>query len=159
MASKARASMETNESYRHRLDDMADTEQQRHAVVSWSDIIGVIGRRLFIKCLLRLSRSDYGSVACLNRDFNSLVRSGEIYRLRRSSGVAEHWLYFSCNALEWDAYDPHRGRWIQVPRMPPDECFMCSDKESLAVGTELLVFGMAHIVYRYSMPVRVDNCR
>ena len=38
-----------------------------------------------------------------------------------------------------------------MPKIPPDECFMCSDKESLAVGTELLVFGMAHIVYRYSI--------
>ncbi|KAI4992739.1 hypothetical protein ZWY2020_007052 [Hordeum vulgare] len=84
-------------------------------------------------------------------DFNSLVRNGEIYRLRRQNGIAEHWVYFSCNVLEWDAYDPYRERWIQVPKMPPDECFMCSDKESLAVGTELLVFGMAHIVFRYSI--------
>jgi hypothetical protein len=28
-----------------------------------------------------------------------------------------------------------------VPYMPMDELFMCSDKESLAVGTDLLVFG------------------
>lgn len=118
---------------------------------SGSNLIGEIGRDLSINCLLRLSRSDYGSVASLNRDFNSLVRNGEIYRLRRQNGIAEHWVYFSCNVLEWDAYDPYRQRWIQVPKMPPDECFMCSDKESLAVGTELLVFGMAHIVFRYSI--------
>ncbi|KAI4981945.1 hypothetical protein ZWY2020_022437, partial [Hordeum vulgare] len=34
------------------------------------------------------------------------------------------------------------------------ECFMCSDKESLAVGTELLVFGkeiLSHIVLSYSI--------
>ncbi|KAG8073640.1 hypothetical protein GUJ93_ZPchr0006g42262 [Zizania palustris] len=116
-----------------------------------SSLIGAIGRDPTINCLLRLSRSDYGSVASLSRDFRSLVRSGEIYRLRRQNGVAEHWVYFSCNVLEWDAYDPYRGRWIQVPKMPPDECFMCSDKESLAVGTELLVFAMAHIVFRYSI--------
>lgn len=116
-----------------------------------SSLIGAIGHDLTINCLLRLSRSDYGSVASLNKDFRSLVRNGEIYRLRRQSGVAEHWVYFSCNVLEWDAYDPYRERWIQVPKMPPDECFMCSDKESLAVGTELLVFAMAHIVFRYSI--------
>ncbi|KAF7105592.1 hypothetical protein CFC21_106381 [Triticum aestivum] len=141
--------METHEPCGHRLGDRVDGEQQH--VVSWSDIIGVIGRSLSIKCLLRLSRSDYGSVACLNQDFNSLVRSGEIYRLHRNNGVEEYWLYFSRNPLQWDAYDPHCGRWIEVPRMPQDECFMCSDKESLAVGTELLVFGMAHIVYKYSI--------
>lgn len=115
------------------------------------DLIGEIGRDLSINCLLRLSRSEYGSVASLNHDFRSLVRGGEIYRLRRQNNIAEHWVYFSCNVLEWDAYDPYRKRWISVPKMPPDECFMCSDKESLAVGTELLVFGMAHIVFRYSV--------
>jgi hypothetical protein len=116
-----------------------------------SNPMNSIGRDLTINCLLRLSRSDYGSVASLSRDFRAMVRSGEIYRLRRQNGVAEHWVYFSCNVLEWDAYDPYRERWIQVPKMPPDECFMCSDKESLAVGTQLLVFGMARIVFRYSI--------
>ena len=82
-----RAPMETHEPSGHRLSDWVHGGQQH--VVSWSDIIGLIGRSLFIKCLLRLSRSDYGSVACLNRDFNSLVRSGEIYRLRRNNGIAE----------------------------------------------------------------------
>ncbi|TVU30988.1 hypothetical protein EJB05_22649 [Eragrostis curvula] len=116
-----------------------------------SNLIGEIGRDLSINCLLKLSRSEYGSVASLSRDFRSLVQGGEIYRLRRQNNISEHWVYFSCNVLEWDAYDPYRDRWISVPKMPPDECFMCSDKESLAVGTELLVFGMAHIVFRYSI--------
>ncbi|GJM84501.1 hypothetical protein PR202_ga00178 [Eleusine coracana subsp. coracana] len=115
------------------------------------NLIGEIGRDLSINCLLKLSRSEYGTVSSLSRDFWSLVRDGEIYRLRRQNDISEHWVYFSCNVLEWDAYDPYRDRWISVPKMPPDECFMCSDKESLAVGTELLVFGMAHIVFRYSI--------
>jgi hypothetical protein len=118
---------------------------------SGSNLIGSIGRDLTISCLLWLSRSEYGSVASLSRDFRSLVRTGEIYRLRRQNGFAEQWVYFSCNVREWDAYDPYRELWIQVPKMPPDECFMCADKESLAVGTELLVFGMARIVFRYSI--------
>ncbi|WZZ33619.1 LOW QUALITY PROTEIN: hypothetical protein YC2023_017020 [Brassica napus] len=35
-----------------------------------------------------------------------------------------------------------------------NECFSCSDKESLAVGTELLLFGkevMSHVIYKYSV--------
>jgi len=72
------------------------------------ELIGAIGRELSLKCLLHLSRSDYGSVASLSRDLRSLVRSGEIYRLRQQQGVAEHWVYFSCNVQGWDAYDPHR---------------------------------------------------
>ncbi|RWW66231.1 hypothetical protein BHE74_00026402, partial [Ensete ventricosum] len=119
-----------------------------------SSIVGQLGGELIVSCLLRLSRSDYGAVASLNRMFRSLIRSGELYQLRRKMDIVEHWVYFSCSVLEWEAYDPYRGRWITVPKMPPTESFMCSDKESLAVGTELLVFGKevnSHIVLRYSI--------
>ncbi|VAI00424.1 unnamed protein product [Triticum turgidum subsp. durum] len=119
--------------------------------VSWSNMIGVIGGDLFIYCLHRLSRWDYGSIASLNRDFNSVVRNGDIYRLRRKSGVAEHWLYLSCinDPPEWEAYDPSTGRWIQVPKMPPAQSFIW---ESLTIGTELLVFGACgRVALRYSI--------
>ncbi|KAF3329219.1 F-box/kelch-repeat protein [Carex littledalei] len=119
-----------------------------------SSLINPIGRDLSISCLLRCSRSDYASLASLNSGFRSLIRTGELYRLRRLSGIVEHWIYFSCNLLEWDAYDPFRRRWMTLPRMPHNECFVCSDKESLAVGTELLVFGKEIfniVVLRYSI--------
>ncbi|CAL9156015.1 unnamed protein product [Musa hybrid cultivar] len=119
-----------------------------------SNIVSRLGRELIISCLLHLSRSDYGAVASLNRMFRSLIHSGELYQLRRKMDIIEHWVYFSCSIHEWDAYDPYRERWIMVPKMPPTESFMCSDKESLAVGTELLVFGKevnSHIVLRYSI--------
>ncbi|KAM3205974.1 hypothetical protein ACQJBY_061576 [Aegilops geniculata] len=121
-------------------------------VVSWSNTIGVIGRDLFIYCLHRLSRWEYGAIASLNRDFNSVVRNGDIYRLRRKNGVAEHWLYLSCgnNPPEWEAYDPSTGRWIEVPKMPPAESRFIWD--SFAVGTELLVSGdLGTVALRYSI--------
>lgn len=68
--------------------------------------------------------------------------------------MIEHWVYFSCRLLEWVAFDPVSRRWMNLPRMNSNECFMCSDKESLAVGTELLVFGkdlMSHVIYKYSI--------
>ncbi|KAI7985890.1 F-box/kelch-repeat protein [Camellia lanceoleosa] len=119
-----------------------------------SSFIHQIGRDMSINCLLRCSRSDYGLIASLNRSFRSLIRSGELYRLRRQMGIIEHWVYFSCTLLEWDAFDPIRLQWMHLPRMTSNECFMCSDKESLAVGTELLVFGKeirSHVIYRYSI--------
>lgn len=119
-----------------------------------SSLIHQIGRDISINCLLRCSRSDYGSIASLNRSFQSLIRTGELYRLRRQMGIVEHWVYFSCNLLEWESFDPVRLRWMHLPRMTSNECFMCSDKESLAVGTELLVFGKeirSHVIYKYSI--------
>ncbi|KAE8720657.1 F-box/kelch-repeat protein [Hibiscus syriacus] len=116
----------------------------RHAGDSSSGsdaLIQSIGRDNSISCLIKCSRSDYGSIAMLNWSFRSLIRSGEIYKLRRQNGVVEHWVYFSCHLLQWEAFDPIRHRWMHLPRMPPNECFTFSDKESLAVGTELLVFG------------------
>ncbi|XP_059308570.1 F-box/kelch-repeat protein SKIP11-like [Lycium ferocissimum] len=119
-----------------------------------SSLIPVIGRDNSITCLINCSRSDYGAIASLNTTFRSLIRSGELFRLRRQNGVVEHWVYFSCQLLEWEAFDPTRSRWMHLPPMNSNECFVFSDKESLAVGTELLVFGkeiLSHVIYCYSI--------
>nr|KYP55523.1 F-box/kelch-repeat protein SKIP11 [Cajanus cajan] len=117
-------------------------------------LIPQLGRDISMSCLLRLSRSDYGSIASLNRTFRSVIRTGELYQLRRKMGIVEYWIYFFCDILECEAFDPNRGRWMHVPRMASNQCFISIDKESLAVGMELLVFGrerMTRVVYRYSI--------
>lgn len=134
--------------------DQSDNQRHHGDQSDSSSLIHQIGRDLSINCLLRCSRSDYGSIASLNQSFRSLVRSGELYRLRRQMGIVEQWVYYSCNLFEWEAFDPIRRQWMQLPTMDSNECFMCSDKESLAVGTELLVFGkeiFSHVVYKYSL--------
>ncbi|URD98606.1 Kelch motif [Musa troglodytarum] len=139
------------------LDESCCPSDDDNQFSDTNSLIGQIGRDMSIKCLVQCSRSDYGTLASLNRAFNSLIRSGDLYKLRRHDGIIEHWIYFSCNINEWEAYDPYCGRWINLPRMPPNDFFMRSDKESLAVGTELLVFGrdytsrISHIILRYSI--------
>ncbi|KAI3452825.1 hypothetical protein Pfo_009488 [Paulownia fortunei] len=139
------------------LSDQSDqSSSQRHAGDNSdsSSLIAAIGRDISISCLIRCSRADYGAIASLNRSFRSLIRSGQLYKLRRLKGVVEHWVYFSCQLLEWEAFDPSRRHWMHLPRMNPNDCFVFADKESLAVGTELLVFGrdlMSHVIYRYSL--------
>ncbi|XP_075096890.1 F-box/kelch-repeat protein SKIP11-like [Nicotiana tabacum] len=135
-------------------DEQADNQRHAGDNSDSSSLIHAIGRDNSISCLIRCSRSDYGAIASLNSSFRSLIRNGELYRLRRQNGVVEHWVYFSCQLLEWEAFDPTRRRWMHLPTMNPNECFVFSDKESLAVGTELLVFGkevLAHVIYRYSL--------
>ncbi|GJN25630.1 hypothetical protein PR202_gb13483 [Eleusine coracana subsp. coracana] len=132
--------------------EMEDADQTVEA--NTSELIGGIGRELAISCLLRLPRSYYCAVACVNSSFCSLIRSGELYRLRREARIVEQMIYCSCNVLEWDGFDPNRQRWFSIPSMPPIECFTLADKESLAVGTNILVFGRkveAHVVLRYSL--------
>ncbi|KAF8378989.1 hypothetical protein HHK36_028416 [Tetracentron sinense] len=91
--------------------------------------------------LARTCRSDYPKLASVSKKFNLLIVSGYLYKLRRRLGVIEHWVYLACILMPWEAFDPLQQRWMRLPRMPCDECFTYADKESLAVGTELLVFG------------------
>ncbi|CAA3020084.1 F-box kelch-repeat SKIP11-like [Olea europaea subsp. europaea] len=80
-------------------------------------LIAAIGYGNSISCLIRCSRADYGAIASLNRSFRSLIRDGELYKLRRKNGVVEHWVYFSCHLLEWEAFDSSRHRWMHLPRI------------------------------------------
>lgn len=103
------------------------------------------------------SRSDYPNLACLNKKFKSLIGSGYLYKLRRRLGVIEHWVYLACILMPWEAFDPFGQRWMRLPRIPCDECFTYADKESLAVGTELLVFGRelsGFAIWMYSLLTR-----
>ncbi|XP_072955340.1 F-box/kelch-repeat protein At5g60570-like [Typha angustifolia] len=114
-----------------------------------------------LDCLAWTSRSDYPSLACLNKRFNMLIGSGYLYKLRRRLGIIEHWVYLACSLMPWEAFDPFRQRWMRLPRMPCDECFSYADKESLAVGTQLLVFGReitGFAIWMYSL-VRRDWSR
>lgn len=110
-----------------------------------------------LDCLARTSRSDYTSLASLNRRFKQLVDSGYLYNLRRRLGIVEHWVYVASSLMPWQAFDPMRQVWMRLPRMPCDECFQYADKESLAVGTQLLVFGRefhGFAIWMYSLVTR-----
>ncbi|EXB29132.1 F-box/kelch-repeat protein [Morus notabilis] len=101
-----------------------------------------------------ISRSDYPTLACLNTKFKSLIGSEYLYQLRRKLGIIEHWVFMACILTPWEAFDPARRRWMRLPRMPCDECFTHADKESLAVGTDLLVFGRelkGFAIWKYSL--------
>ncbi|XP_010941565.1 F-box/kelch-repeat protein At5g60570 [Elaeis guineensis] len=114
-----------------------------------------------LDCLTWTCRSDYPSLACVNKRFNLLINSGYLYKLRRLLGVVEHWVYLACSLMPWEAFDPLRQRWMRLPRMPCDDCFSYADKESLAVGTQLLVFGReltGFAIWMYSL-VRRDWSR
>ncbi|KAL9688508.1 hypothetical protein QQ045_032930 [Rhodiola kirilowii] len=107
-----------------------------------------------LNCLAWASRSDYNSLACLNWRFNGVIKSGSLSELRRKLGIVDHWVYLIFDLKGWDAFDPTRKKWITLPKIPCDDCFHLADKESLAVGNELLVFGremLDLVVWKYSL--------
>lgn len=107
-----------------------------------------------LNCLAWACRSDYPSLACINRKYNTLIKSGYLYGLRKDQGIVEHWVYLVCDPRGWEAFDLARKKWITLPKMPCDECFDLADKESLAVGSQLLVFGreLLHFaIWKYNL--------
>ncbi|KAJ7947799.1 F-box/kelch-repeat protein [Quillaja saponaria] len=107
-----------------------------------------------LNCLAWLSRSDYGLLSCINKKFYNLVKSGYLYGLRKQLGIVEHWIYLVCDPRDWEAFDTLRKKWMKLPKMPCDECFNHADKESLSVGSELLVFGrelLDFAIWKYNL--------
>lgn len=105
-------------------------------------------------CLAWACRFDYASLSCLNIRFNSLMKTGYLYELRKQLGIIEHWVYMVCDPRGWEAFDPITKNWMRLPKIPCDECFNHADKESLAVGSELLVFGrelFEFAIWKYSL--------
>ncbi|KAJ0753770.1 putative kelch-type beta propeller [Helianthus annuus] len=89
-----------------------------------NSLIQAIGRENSIKILTRCPRYNYASVASLNKSFHDLIRS-----------VGK--------------------KWMHLPMINSgDTCFAYSDKESMGVGTDLLVLGKhvsGQAVYKYSL--------
>ncbi|KAD5803472.1 hypothetical protein R6Q59_024324 [Mikania micrantha] len=108
-------------------------------------------------CLARACVYDYATLACLNSRFKLLMNSGYLYELRKQLGIIEHWVYMVCDPRGWEVFDPIGKRWMRLPKIPCDECFNHADKESLAVGGELLVFGrelFEFAIWKYSLIYR-----
>ncbi|RZB65425.1 F-box/kelch-repeat protein [Glycine soja] len=96
-----------------------------------------------LNCLAWASRSDYASLSSINKRYNLLIRSRHLFELRKKLGIVEleHLVYL-------------RNRWITLPKIPCDECFNHAEKESLAVGSEILVLDrelMDFSIWKYNL--------
>lgn len=110
-----------------------------------------------LNCLAFACTSDYASLLFINKRFHKLIKSGYLYGLRKQLGIVEHWVYLVCDPRGWEAFDPMKKKWMALPKIPCDECFNHADKESLAVGSELLVFGRElfdFAIWKYSLVFR-----
>ncbi|KAG5117078.1 hypothetical protein JHK84_043191 [Glycine max] len=109
-----------------------------------------------LNCLAWASRSDYASLASINKRYNLLIRSRHLFELRKKLGIVEleHLVYLVCDPRGWEVFDPKRNRWITLPKIPCDECFNLPEKESLVVGSEILVLDRELIdfsIWKYNL--------
>ncbi|KAF9592995.1 hypothetical protein IFM89_019722 [Coptis chinensis] len=124
-----------------RLLEEEEGQEKRGAARFSDSLFPGLHDDIALNCLAWVPRSDYASLACLSNRFKMLVKSGCLHGLRKQMGIAEHWVYLVFDLKGWEAFDPTVKRWMKLPKIPCDDCFNHADKESLAVGNELLVFG------------------
>ncbi|XP_010535599.1 PREDICTED: F-box/kelch-repeat protein At5g60570 [Tarenaya hassleriana] len=107
-----------------------------------------------LNCLAWVPRSDYPSLSCVNKKYNRLIQGDYLFGLKKQLGIVEHFVFMVCDPRGWLAFSPEKKKWMVLPKMPCDECFNHADKESLAVGDELLVFGRElfdFAIWKYSL--------
>jgi len=97
---------------------------------------------LEVEILARVPRFEYWKLKLLNKGFSRLLKSDEIFKVRRERGVVEPSVFMlSSGDTCWTMFDKGFGNCQKLPELPSDICFLHGDKESLCAGTHLIVTG------------------
>lgn len=97
---------------------------------------------LEVEIFARVPRFEYWKLKLLNKGFSSLLKSDQIYKVRRERGVVEPSVFMlSSGDTRWTMFDKDFGNFQKLPELPSDICFLNGDKESLCAGTHLIVTG------------------
>ncbi|EYU34804.1 hypothetical protein ABFS82_11G136800 [Erythranthe guttata] len=103
----------------------------------------------------RLPRSEHWKLCFVNKSCLSLVKTGELYKIRRDIGLKEPSVFmFASGESSWWAFDREFMSFRKLPVLPSDSCFLSGDKESLCAGTHLLVSGReieGLVIWRYEL--------
>ncbi|XVE67705.1 hypothetical protein DITRI_Ditri09bG0009900 [Diplodiscus trichospermus] len=93
--------------------------------------------------LARFPRSEYWKLYLLNKHFLHLLKSGELFKIRREIGFDESSIFMSPSGGNcWWAFDRLFESCRKLPELPSsDVCFISGDKESLCAGSHLIVSG------------------
>ncbi|XP_016459627.1 F-box/kelch-repeat protein At3g27150-like isoform X1 [Nicotiana tabacum] len=92
--------------------------------------------------LARFPRWEYWKLCLVNKRCSMLLKSGEIFEIRKEIGFKEPSVFMLASGeTNWWAFDREFKSRRKLPDLPSDECFPFSDKESLCVGAHLLVSG------------------
>lgn len=105
--------------------------------------------------LARVPRSEYWKLPFVDKRISSLLKSGELFKIRKDIGVRESSVFiFATGDKSWWAFDRQFSSRRKLPDLPADCCFSFGDKESLCAGTHLLISGReinGVVVWRYEL--------
>ncbi|KAL0424204.1 UNVERIFIED_CONTAM: F-box/kelch-repeat protein [Sesamum radiatum] len=103
----------------------------------------------------RFPRSEHWKLSFVNKRCLNLLKSGDLYQIRREIGFREASVFmFTSGESSWWAFDREFNSRRKLPVLPSDPCFASGDKESLCAGTHLLVSGKeidGLVVWRYEL--------
>lgn len=107
--------------------------------------------------LARFPRLEYWKLYLLNKHFFHLLKSGELFKIRREIGFKESSIFMSPSGGNcWWAFDRLFKSCRKLPELPSsDVCFIHGDKESLCAGSHLIVSGReaaeGYVVWRFEV--------
>ncbi|CAL1391440.1 unnamed protein product [Linum trigynum] len=111
--------------------------------------------------LARVPRSEYWKLLFVNKRIFWLVKSGELFRIRRDIGVREPSVFiFATGDNSWWGFDRQFSTRRQLPHLPADQCFSSGDKESVCAGTHLIISGReieGVVAWRYQLETNTWN--
>lgn len=103
--------------------------------------------------LARFPRSQHWKLSFLNKRFLTLMKSGEIYKIRKELGLKEPSVFMLASGESnwWGMEWPFKSS-RKLPRIQSDYSFEFGDKESFSAGSELFVSGKEFdgpVIWRY----------
>ncbi|XP_022775504.1 F-box/kelch-repeat protein At3g27150-like [Durio zibethinus] len=106
--------------------------------------------------LARFPRSEFWKLYLLNKHYLNLLKSGELFKIRREIGFKESSIFMSpIGGNCWWAFDRLFKSCRKLPVLPSsDVCFISGDKESICAGSHLIVSGReteGSVVWRFEL--------
>lgn len=95
-----------------------------------------------VEIFARVPCFEYWKLQFLNKQFSQLLKSCEIFRVRRERGLVKPYVFMlSGGDTRWTIFDKNFENFRKLPEVPSDICFFYSDKETISAGTQLIVIG------------------
>uniref|UniRef100_A0A7N0V650 Uncharacterized protein n=1 Tax=Kalanchoe fedtschenkoi TaxID=63787 RepID=A0A7N0V650_KALFE len=122
----------------------------------YSNIVPPLSDELENLIMARSPRSEYWKFCSVNKRWLSVVKSGEMYKIRRDIGFREPSVFVLAGGdSSWWEFNRRFKSWRRLPVLPAD-CisFTLGDKETLCAGNHLLVSGKEFdclAIWRYNL--------